>query len=255
MFIQLLRDYFGQKAGARIDVDEPVGRALIEQGAAEAVNGDPLAPAVARTMETMLGTLTRTLNDSLDATLRDFASARSRSRKNAMPAIFGPGADGDPKRAFGSFLLAVRRGDHAALDAMGSRWADWEGGREKAALTTQTGTQGGYTVPTTFLPELLDVAAENSIVEPRATRVPMASTSVEVPALDVTTAPAAGETAFFGGLTANWSEEAATMTEEEPTFKQIRLTAHELTGYTLASNALFQDNAVGLEALLIQLFG
>jgi HK97 family phage major capsid protein len=203
----------------------------------------------------MLGTLTKTLNDTLDATLRDFGAARARSRKNAIPAIFGPGGGGDPKRTFGSFLIAVRRGDHQALEAMGSRWADWEGGRDKAALTTQTGTQGGYTVPTTFLPELLDIAAENSIVEPRATRVPMAATSVEIPALDVTTAPSAGETAFFGGLTANWSEEAATITEEEPTFKQIRLTAHELTGYTLASNALLQDNAIGLEALLLQLFG
>src|SRR3989442_1254966 len=123
MFIQLKKDYFGQKAGARIDVDEPVAQTLLAQGIAEAVQG-----------------------------------------------------------------------------------------------------------------------------EPRATIIPMASDTIEVPTLDVTTAPAAGDTAFFGGLKASWSKEAASITETEPAFKGLTLTAHELTGYTLASNSLLADNAVGLEA-------
>jgi HK97 family phage major capsid protein len=104
------------------------------------------------------------------------------------------------------------------------------------------------------MPTLMALTAEQSVVEGRATRVPMAGPVVEVPALDVTLVPTSGETAFFGGVQANWEEEASTTAEEEPTFKQIRLQARELKGYTLASNSLLADNAIGLEALLMQLF-
>jgi HK97 family phage major capsid protein len=256
MFVQLKKDHFGQKAGARIDVDEPVANALLAQGIAEAVTGDPLAPVVAKSMESLLTTLTRGLNDAMETTLKQFADAQTRTRRNAVPLIFGAGGNGDPKKTFGHFLLAVRRGDARVLEEMGSRWADWENVGQKTAMTTQTGTQGGYTVPTEFLPNLLMLSAENSVVESRATRIPMTTPSIEVPSLDVTTAPSsAGDTAFFGGVTASWSQEAAQLTEKEPTFKQLRLTAHELSGYTLASNALLNDNAVGLEALLLQIFG
>src|SRR5207244_646824 len=41
----------------------------------------------------------------------------------------------------------------------------------------------------------------------------------------------------------------------EPAFRQLELVAHELSGYSLMSNALLADNAVGLEALLTRLFG
>jgi HK97 family phage major capsid protein len=251
MFIQLKKDYFGQKAGARIDVDEPVAQTLLAQAIAEAVQGDPLAPILAKSMETMLASLTA----SLDDTLKQFAAAQAKSRRNALPAIFGPGGSGDPDHTFGRFLLAVRQRDLKALEQMGSRFADWENVGAKAALAAQTGTSGGYTVPTEFLPRLLAISSEASVIEPRATIIPMASDTVEVPTLDVTTAPAAGDTAFFGGLKASWSKEAATITEVEPSFKGLTLTAHELTGYTLASNSLLADNAVGLEAVLTELFG
>src|SRR5260370_34817030 len=130
MFVQLTKDYFGQKAGARVDVDEPVARSLIEQGAAEAVHGDPLAPVVARSMETLLAGLTTSLNASIDATLREFAAARTQSRKNAVPAIFGEGHGGDPRRTFGSFLLAVRHHDPKALHELRSSFAACASGRK-----------------------------------------------------------------------------------------------------------------------------
>lgn len=60
---------------------------------------------------------------------------------------------------------------------------------------------------------------------------------------------------MFGGLVARWTEEASTLTETEPQFKQVELVAHELSGYSKISNALLADNAVGLEALLLNLFG
>ena len=145
----------------------------------------------------------------------------------------------------GRFLLAVRNGDQKALEAMGSRFAEWEG---QAALSTQTGTQGGYTVPEEFLPRLLALATENAVVRPRATVIPMTSRSVQVPCLDATTVPTAGDSAFLGGLVARWTEEASSLTETEPTFRQVELVAHELSAYAKVYTTVMQDNAVGLEA-------
>src|SRR5947207_164769 len=162
MFVQLTKDYFGQKAGARVDVDEPVAKTLLDEGVAEPVQGDPLGPVVARSMEAMLANLTKSLGDAIDATLREFAAAKAKSRKNAVPAIFGEGNGGDPQRTFGSFLLAVRHRDARALEDLGSRFADWDSAGSKAALSTTGGTVGGYTVPTQFLPTLLSAAAEQA---------------------------------------------------------------------------------------------
>lgn len=255
MFIELKQTHLGRQPGERVEVDDAVARSLVAAGIADELPGNHLGNLIDNEIAGTLATLTRSVNDTITKTLQEFAKAQMLSRRNAVPRIFGEGHDGDVKRTFGSFLLAVRNRDHKALEEMGSSFADWGEAGRKAALTTATGIQGGYTVPIEFLPRLMSVAAEQSIVRPRATIIPMAATTVEIPALDVTTAPSAGDTAFFGGLSAAWTEEAASLTEDEPSFKQVRLTAHELSGYSVASNALVADNAVGLEALLTQLFG
>jgi HK97 family phage major capsid protein len=196
------------------------------------------------------------MDQIINLTLQKVQDAHSQARRHAVPALFGAGGEGDPKHSFGDWLLAVRRNDARYLsDRYGSHFSDWDHAGQKAAMNTQTGAQGGYTVPAEFLPRLIDVVAENSVVRSRATVIPMASKSIQVPVLDVTTAPSSGDSAFFGGLVARWTEEAANLTESEPTFKQIDLTARELSGYTKVSNALLADNAVGLEALLMNLFG
>jgi len=45
------------------------------------------------------------------------------------------------------------------------------------------------------------------------------------------------------------------MTASEPKWGNCKLTAHQLAGYTKASNALLADAAVGLEAFLRRAFG
>jgi HK97 family phage major capsid protein len=92
-----------------------------------------------------------------------------------------------------------------------------------AAAATQTGTTGGFLVPTEFMARLLALVTENSVVRPRATIIPQSGRSTQVPALDVTTVPTAGDTAFLGGVVARWTEEAATLNETEPALKQIEV--------------------------------
>ena len=254
MFVQLTKEHLGQKAGYRFDTDEAVAKTLIQAGVAEAIKDDPLAPIIAKSMESMLSGLTKSLNETIDATLKEFAVESKKSRKNAVPAIFGKGGEGDTKKTFGQFLLAVKARDEKALEAMGSRYCEWENVDQKAAMSTQTGTTGGYLVPQEHRDEIMDLSVEDAIVRPRATKIPMRARTVQVPALDVVTAPSAGDSAFLGGVVARWTEEATSVNETEPTFKQLDLTNYELSGYSKLSNTLLADEAVGLEKFLMQLF-
>lgn len=253
MFVQLKQDFLGNVAGKRIDVPEGHARSLIEQGVAEAVTDDLITPTVSKALEAAFTKFTQSLDGIVHSTLKSFADAQSRSARNGVPVLFGE-AGGDPRgRSFGDWLLCVRRGDAKTLaEKYDSHLAVWD---SKTAMSTGTGVQGGYTVPAEFISRLYAVAAEQAVVRPRATLIPMSSRSAQVPCLDITTAPTAGDTAFFGGLVARWTEEAASITETEPSFKQIELVAHELSGYSLISNQLMADNAVGLESILVQLFG
>src|SRR5262245_36779723 len=154
MFIQLKTAYLGKPAGERLDVPDEHAQLLIEQGVAEALQHDPIAPLLAKSMERMLASPTGRMNRALPHAVKQLADAHTSARKHAVPAIFGPKGDGDPHgKSFGDWLLAVRRGDAKYLaDTYDSHLADWEGAGRKAAMATTGGTVGGYTVPVEFLP-------------------------------------------------------------------------------------------------------
>ena len=124
----------------------------------------------------------------------------------------------------------------------------------KVALAESVGTTGGYTVPPMFANQLLTLAVEDTIVAPRAAKQPLTSRTLQIPSLDITTNYGAGQSPFLGGILAKWTSEAATRDETEPQFRQTVLTAWELSFYSVASNNLLADNAVGLDSFLTQLF-
>jgi HK97 family phage major capsid protein len=169
-------------------------------------------------------------------------------------------------KSFGQFLSALCefqvRGPHAskALSVLEKDFGTQryqessEGAIIKTALAESSGVTGGYSVPPMFATQLQQMVIEESIVAPRATHMPMTSLTLSVPSLDVTTSQGAGNTPFLGGVKAKWTSEAATRTETEPTFRQTELKANELSFYTVASNTLLADNAIGLDTLLTQLF-
>lgn len=117
----------------------------------------------------------------------------------------------------------------------------------------ETGASGeGFIVPEEFRTEMLRLSLENSVVRPRARVIPMASATLKMPVIRDTS----HATTVFGGVNASWIAEATSLsTVTQPTFGQVTLTARKLTGYTVVSNELLADNAVGLEALLMTMFG
>jgi HK97 family phage major capsid protein len=254
MFIQLLKDFLGKKPGERIDVDKEHAEKLIELGVATPVTDDLITPAVSKAIEGAFSKFTTALDGVIEQSLKQFANAQGQARKHAIPAIFGDQGEGDKNHNFADWLLAVRRNDAKYLNEKYGSF-QVEGAEQKTAMTTSSGTAGGYTVPTEFLPQLLEAAIEASVARSRATIVPMTSRSIQVPYLDVTVVGSSGQTNMLGGLVGQWTEEASLLNETEPSFRQLELIAHELSGYSLMSNTLLQDNAVGLEAILTQLFG
>ena len=162
-------------------------------------------------------------------------------------------------KSFGDFLYAIRVGNHKRLRGVYHSVRtnlDDDFDATKTAMAEDAGATGGYLVPTEFENRLLEAARESSVVRASgATVIPGNARQVEVPALDVETAPDAGESAFLGGVSMAWTEEAAAITETEPSFRQVTLTAHKLAGYSLASNEVRADSAQSLDSILSRLFG
>ena len=224
----------------------------VKAGIFEPVKDDPLTPLIQQGVQTSLDGFRKGMDAIINAALKQVGEAQSKSRKNGVPILFGEGHNGDPKKTFGDWCLAVARGDRNYLEKhYGSKFIQYQ---QKASLAESSGVTGGYTVPPEFYQQLMTIMAENTFIRPRAFVAPMASATLQIPYLDITTVQSAGVSPFFGGVQMYWTAEAQTRTETEPQFKQMELRAWELSGYSVSSNVLLQDSIIGLEKFLMTLF-
>lgn len=153
-------------------------------------------------------------------------------------------------KSFGEFLHAVDQYQYKGKDDNRIVWyQDEKSGLESKDLAESAMSTGGALVPLQQLSQMYAASAPASIVRSRATIIPMSRRQVQIPVLDQT-GTTAGTFHWFGGLQVYWQEEASSVTQSEPTFRQITLTANELVGYTRASEILLEDSATALEAFL-----
>jgi HK97 family phage major capsid protein len=259
MLIKLKTAFMGNAAGKIMDVPDDEGKTVIEKGLAEPAGDDALTPIIAKATESMTDMVSKSVNTIVEATLKKFAEAQSQARKFSAPAIFGDGNDGNVKLNFGDWLqkavVACTAKGKKALEAIDYLEKNYKQDIiQKAALGESSGVTGGYTVPTQFSEQIQLLMAEDTFIRPRAFVQPMTSAVMQIPYLDVTTAQAAGTPWEFGGLKVAWTAEAQARTESEPQFKQLELRPWELSAYSVSSNVLLQDSAIGLEKFLYQLF-
>jgi len=245
MWITLQKTWNGKPPGEQISVSDSDADLLTKAGYATRVEGDPMQGVMADTFQKGMANLTASLAAAVDAALKSYNNAASGSRRHGVPIILG-NTDENPDTTFCKWLQAVKVSDTKTLEKF---WPD-----SLKDLGTNTGTAGGYLVPTSFAKRLMEVPQDNQVVRPRAYIQPMDTKVLEVPSADVTTAPTAGNTAAFGGMKMAWAAEHADRAENDPAFKQVRLEAHDLGGYLEASNSLIEDSAEPLEALLTRLF-
>lgn len=161
---------------------------------------------------------------------------------------------------FGDFCFSIYSASQGSPDAQAKLYNQYDScqissdGVHTQVLSEATGTGGGYLVPQEFRNELFDIAAETAVVRPRATVMRMASRSMVAPAVDLTTAPADGDTQFFGGVKASWIETDTQKTPTEPAFRNLEFVAHELAGYTEVGNGLLADSGTALGPFLNKSF-
>lgn len=96
-----------------------------------------------------------------------------------------------------------------------------------------SGSTGGYTVPDEFEKTLIQKLRETNIIRQIAHVIKTNSGQTEI--------PVAG-----GDISANWTNEAASITEVTETFKQVTLNAYKLAARLKISNELLNDSAFDL---------
>mgnify|MGYP001597117567 CR=1 FL=1 len=128
--------------------------------------------------------------------------------------------------------------------------AAWDNAVSKKDLAEGALSTGGYLVPTQVGAAILDKALEESIVRPRANVQPMQSNRITF-AADV---DANHSTNYFGGITIYRPGEAGQKTATSPTYSQIALTLHKVTGLCHVSDELLEDSAVAVEANVTRKF-
>jgi HK97 family phage major capsid protein len=187
-------------------------------------------------------------------------------------------AKGDAKRLDmrpGNSVKHARLGDKYNPQAPGAKLdnmfgdvkefmsAIWHGTRTPEAVATQqqikqimnsfgstVPADGGFLIPEYLRSELLRVALEKAIVRSRARVVPMETLTVPFPMIDTTS----NASNIYGGVTAYWTEEAASLTDSSPTFGRVKLEAKKLTAYSEIPNELFADSIISLQMFINEIF-
>lgn len=189
-------------------------------------------------------------------TLKSVEEAREELRNATAEGLgggTGKGANTNP-RAFknvGQFFQAVFAA-HRGADQRLNKFMDND---EKAAdlqlkdMSGQTGSSGGFLIPVEYQESMMGVVAENSIMRPYATVIPMRRRQIQIPVLDQT-GTTAGQAHWYGGLRVYWAEEASQKTSSDASFRQAVLTAWKMIMFTRASDELLDDSAISLAAFL-----
>src|SRR5262249_5015608 len=119
------------------------------------------------------------------------------------------GPDVDPEYNLTDFISRIGNKDaHGLKKVYGAE-------RTKAPLGQASGPSGGYLVPSDLRYELMADVAEDAMMRPRATVVPMSTSQVAMPLPDATTAQAAGTAGMLGGIKMQWTTEGTTRPETE----------------------------------------
>ena len=120
-------------------------------------------------------------------------------------------------------------------------------------LAEGAGNTGGYLVPEEYKTEILRVNLEKSVVRNNGARIiKMNSPQVQFPALDMSSN---ANGSIYGGATAYWGNENASITESQPSFDNVKLEVAKLTAYVEDSNELEQDAIVNMGELLTMMYG
>lgn len=191
--------------------------------------------------------------DELEASDREVnpAAARGQSGGAATGAtaagqgrnVHAPGPEAAREfESFGEFLAAVRfNTNDQRLASLYDENAGANAVDMSAEQRMDTGSAGGFMVPTQFRSEILRVEPGASIVRPRARVIPAGSppdAAISIPALDQ---DGAAPSNIFGGVTVDWIAEGEEKPETEAKLREIKLEPHEVAGHVVITDKLLRN--------------
>lgn len=164
--------------------------------------------------------------------------------QNAPP---GPEASKEFEN-FGEFMHAVRYSPND--QRLASLHKDFSPSAEQRM---DTGSAGGFAVPTQFLGTLLEVNGQEAVIRPRAQVIPAGTppdAAITMPSLDQTGATPDN---VYGGVTVEKTAEGGQKPESQFALRQITLEPQEFSGYLEATDKLLR-NWSAASALIERLF-
>lgn len=129
--------------------------------------------------------------------------------------------------SFGEFMDAVRFGDsQGRLQAI------------RNDLSMGTGSEGGFAVPEQFRDELLRLAAEQSIVRPRAEVIPPGTppdSKITIPSF------IQGASGVYGGAMVSWIAEGGAKPKTSAQLGEVTLEPHEVAAHVVVTDKLLRN--------------
>lgn len=138
------------------------------------------------------------------------------------------GEDGERKAyAFGQFINWKVAGNRAAGEWLANN------GIVSKALAENVNSTGGALVPDEFVPDLIRLVEDYGVARSECRVRPMTRDTLIIPRRT-------------GGVTANFIGEGASITQSNPTYNNVQLTAKKLATLTLVSSELMEDAAIAV---------
>jgi HK97 family phage major capsid protein len=113
--------------------------------------------------------------------------------------------------------------------------------KSPTGLNEGTTTAGGYLVPPEYQWDIVQLARNKSYALQFCDVIPMASDILYLP--KETTLPSV-----------SWTLEGGTMSDSDPVFDQVKLTANKLTAFSTVTNELLADSALDVVSIITEQF-
>jgi HK97 family phage major capsid protein len=255
-WIKLLKDHSGHKAGVLLQVEEIVAKAYIDAGLAEDGGDGPTKAIEAIGLEEL-----RKEMKAFGTGMGEVFKEATADLKKTFKIEPGP-QQADKTKSLGDFVAhIVKAGDIRNLEqcqASQNRLAKEYGakfGIQKGQEESSGGAGGFWTVPVEFEKTILMEQAENAVILPGVTAVPMGARAKEWPSLDQYQTPTNGNSAYFGGITVSRKGENTQRSQTQAAATKIKLEANDLTAYATFTRDDQQDSDGVVESMLTMLIG
>ncbi len=240
--LRLLKDWEnageGYKLGQLLTVDEHSAGSLVKEGIAEIYEPSPDDVIV---HSNKAGGLNADEIKEIMTEIHQQWADKQKADIDGTPAQLKTGGYSNMT----DFALDVQK---AATPGKGTpeRLSAWLGQCKAFGLQEAMGHDGGFLVPTEFKNTLMRNILEKSVILPRTTQIPMATSSVKLPIVQETTHSGS----VYGGIIVYKPAEAGSKTAAQPKFGQVQLNLHKLVALIYATEELLEDSPISIEPLL-----